>query len=147
VWARQLGYGLQQQGGFGLTSALGRGGLSEALLVLQKSLGEPGSLLLLGLTIAGVLHVLVLYASAAGLIVAGERMEGVTASVLVLSVVTIVYMLLAPGAAGQARFRIPVEPLLALTGGFGLRRWSSFLDRARSARRSKNLSRVPAALG
>lgn len=38
-------------------------------------------------------------------------------SILVLGLITITYLCVSPGAAGEARFRVPIEPILAWMGG------------------------------
>jgi len=40
------------------------------------------------------------------------------AQLAIVVVVTVACIILIPGAAGQARFRVSVEPLLALLAGF-----------------------------
>jgi hypothetical protein len=41
---------------------------------------------------------------------------------IILGIITIAYLVMSPGAAGEARFRVPVEPILALMAGFSIMR-------------------------
>ncbi|MGH2627234.1 MAG: hypothetical protein ACRDHY_11350, partial [Anaerolineales bacterium] len=52
---------------------------------------------------------------------------------MVCLVLTTAYLLIAPGAAGQARFRVAAEPYLALLAGMGAVRWRELLLKRRAA--------------
>jgi hypothetical protein len=46
-----------------------------------------------------------------------RRWPGAVRAVAILALLTAAYIILSPGAAGQARFRVSAEPLLALLAG------------------------------
>jgi hypothetical protein len=48
------------------------------------------------------------------------RDQAAVRSVFVLAIITSATLILVPMAAGQARFRVPAEPFLALIAGYGL---------------------------
>ena len=119
VWARLFGYGIERQGGFGVLTTLLRGQLANSLDLLWSSFLDPGTFLLMALTVTAILYSMMLYVLSM-FSLGWARGQGRPAVYLVLLIgLTSFYLLLIPGAAGQARFRIPAEPLIAMLAGFG----------------------------
>jgi 4-amino-4-deoxy-L-arabinose transferase-like glycosyltransferase len=118
VWAQLLGMGEFQGRSFGIYGLLAQGqigqGLSRAWHLLVDSNSSP--LLILG--ILSILYTLLLYLLAAAIVL--KHGSQTTAWVVVLTLLTLGNLFLTPGAAGQARFRIPGEPLLAMLAGLGI---------------------------
>ena len=103
---------------FGLLGDGGRRSINQALTDAIDWSGESGgvrfalsvysllfSLILIGLSIIGILT----FRS----VDAPERL------IISSAIATVLVLLLIPGAAGQARFRVPAEPYLALLAGYG----------------------------
>jgi hypothetical protein len=73
----------------------------------------------MALTVTAMLYSVMLYAMSL-FSLGWARGQGRLAIYLVLLIgLTSIYLLLIPGAAGQARFRIPAEPLITMLAGFG----------------------------
>lgn len=84
--------------------------ISEAVRSILSS-GNPTALLLITW---GLLHTLFLFIlGAIGLIRLMFQMDAELRHLGILMGVTILYLIVIPGAAGEARFRVPVEPLFA----------------------------------
>jgi hypothetical protein len=132
VWARQLGYELDRQGSFDVLSTVLTEGPGEAFERLSALLKDPQTALHAGLTVLGVLHTLLLYLLALASVALVWRGGATARLVCVLVFLSAAYLLVAPGAAGQARFRIPVEPFLALLAGAGLSRLLLVASRKRA---------------
>jgi hypothetical protein len=119
VWARQFGYGLERQGSLEVLSRLFQGEPLRALERLRLLLLDPQTVVLTGLSLLAIAHAGSLYFL--GLLggISVMRRDGTSRLVYVLVGLTTIFLLVSPGAAGQARFRIPVEPYLALFAGAG----------------------------
>lgn len=139
VWARQLGYGLERQGSLEILSSLLAGEPLRALDRLRDLLNDSQTALLTSIVLLALVHSAALYVlGLAGLISVLQRGGVVRASYSLVSL-SILFLLVVPGAAGQARFRIPAEPFLALAAGAGCsaliegarRRWMLFSERRR----------------
>ncbi|OGO17851.1 MAG: hypothetical protein A2Z14_16300 [Chloroflexi bacterium RBG_16_48_8] len=77
----------------------------------MMSEGDQPSLLL---NLWGLAYTLILViASLIGAIRGLKRGNRHLRGLIILALLTIAYLVLSPGAAGEARFRVPVEPLLA----------------------------------
>jgi 4-amino-4-deoxy-L-arabinose transferase-like glycosyltransferase len=116
TWGNVLGD--DNWSGLGLLSGAFWGSLDQAIAGLKT--GADSTLLVrLALTLAALLHSVVLLSLA----VLGAWLNpphSQTGRFLsMLAVGTALVLLVTPGAAGQARFRVPVEPLLALLAGSG----------------------------
>jgi hypothetical protein len=84
--------------------------ISNAIRSILSS-GSPTALLLIAW---GLIHtIILLILGAIGVIRLLTHMELELRYLGILMVVTILYLIVVPGAAGEARFRIPAEPLLA----------------------------------
>jgi hypothetical protein len=120
VWARQLGYGLERQGSLEVLSAFLQGGLPRGLQRARLLMGDPQTAVLLGLSVLAITHTALLYLLGAGGVLAAIRERRTIKIVYLVAGISAAFMVILPGAAGQARFRIPVEPYLALFAGAGL---------------------------
>ena len=129
AWARVFGYPLELQGSFQLLGKIQSGDLPGAIKRLGELLADGRSIVLLVLTILGIGHSVLLYILSLGLFFRGE----LKAWALALIVVTAMLLIISPGSVGQARFRIPAEPLLVVTAAIG---WNQF-RRSRSVRQYK----------
>jgi hypothetical protein len=118
VWARQLGLGREFQGSFGVLSALRAGQPGVAFTRLQQQLKSPETAPHAYLFLLGAGYTLGLWGLLGMALLRGRHWPPIAAQVAVLVGITVAYILLIPGAAGQARFRVSVEPLLALVAGF-----------------------------
>lgn len=151
VWARQLGYGLERQGSLEILSTLLAGEPVQALDRLRSLLQDPETALLTSLAALALLHTAIVYFLDVPGVISVLRRRGMVRAIYVLVILTILLLLVLPGAAGQARFRIPAEPFLALIAGAGAsaliedarRRWTLRSDRGReeghpASRRSRS---------
>jgi 4-amino-4-deoxy-L-arabinose transferase-like glycosyltransferase len=129
VWARQFGFGLERQGSLEVLSVLFGGDPWRALERLRILMQDGQTALLTVLSVVAVVYTGALYLL--GVLGLGSvlRPGGPARAVFLVAGLTTVYLLLAPGAAGQARFRIPIEPYLALFAGAGC---SVLIRRART---------------
>lgn len=119
AWARAFGYPLEMQGSFQLLGELVSGNLGrvgERVRTLTES-SETTTLLIL--SILGLGHTTLQYGLSIG-VFAGRKMDPWTLLILIF---TILLLILSPGSVGQARFRVPVEPFLALLAAVG---WQNF---------------------
>jgi len=136
VWARQFGYDLERQGSLEVLSILLAGEPQRALDRLRALLDDPETALLTSLVILAVVYTVALYFLALAGLVSVLRRDGIVRATYVVVSLSILLLVVVPGAAGQARFRIPVEPFLALLAGAGCsaliggasRRWPSLLS-------------------
>ena len=130
AWARVVGLELESQGSFGILTAVLRGRLSEAWRAAADLLRSgSGTVLLIG-TLA-VFHTLASYVAAGRAVFPGETSRAGGGVVVTCLLLTVMYLLVAPGAAGQARFRVAAEPYLALLAGMGAVLWGEALGRRR----------------
>jgi 4-amino-4-deoxy-L-arabinose transferase-like glycosyltransferase len=120
VWARQLGYGLDRQGSFGLLSSLSGEALQQAWGRLFGYLQDPQTTLLASLFVLGVGHTATLWILALASLLAVFGWGRWDRHVYLAVALSVAGLIVVPGAAGQARFRIPPEPMLALLAGAGL---------------------------
>lgn len=132
VWARLFGYGIERQGGFGILTLIRGGHLTEALNRFWSYATNPTTSLHFLLGAYGMMFTFIVYAlSIAGLFWA-YRERGLAVWIILLLVITAAYLFIAPGAAGQSRFRVPAEPLLISLAGFGWVQISWWLHTARN---------------
>ena len=116
-WARLLGYPEALRGGLGVVSTFLAGDITGSLLKVKGLLSSPETAPILGLAAVAEAHSFILYALLLVLLAYGrERVGGIVGVGLGLSVAL---LMLVPAAAGQARFRIPAEPFLALFAASG----------------------------
>ena len=120
VWARQLGYDIERQGSFEILPAILAASPVEALGRLRTLLDDRETVWLTSLMLLAVAHMGVLYILGGAGLVSVLRKPSLRRADWVLVALSAVFLLVVPGAAGQARFRIPAEPFLALLGGAGL---------------------------
>jgi hypothetical protein len=124
TWGHAFGYPAWV--GLGILSGLFQDGLSQLGEVARDSLADPQAAARLALIGIGVLYSLVLLGLAgAGLL--NRRAQPPGGLPLWLMIGSLIVLLLLPGAAGQARFRVPAEPLLAWFAGLG---WTGALGRS-----------------
>lgn len=125
AWARIVGLELEDQGSFGILGHVLAGRFPQAWAETRDLLrGTRGTLLILGAL--ALIHSLACYAAAARAGRPSSR-PAMTRGVILCLALTAAFLLIAPGAAGQARFRIAVEPVLALLAGVGAVRWRGAL--------------------
>jgi hypothetical protein len=116
-WARLLGYPESLREGLGVVSTFLKGDVSGSLLKVQSLLLNPQTGPILGLAAIAEAHSLLLYTLLLVLVVYGrDRVGGIVGIGLGLSAAL---LMLVPAAAGQARFRIPAEPFLAILAASG----------------------------
>lgn len=105
--------------GLGLLSGLFQSGNGNFVSRLQMLLDDPDAGWRLGIILFSVLYTLVLFLLAGfslPIIASFKRPER---ALLTFVAVTAAVLVVTPLAAGQARFRVPAEPLLAFMGGYG----------------------------
>ena len=117
VWSRILIKEDQRGQSFGILNLMIKTQFREAISRIRSLLSDPMSRSLLLLGVWGIGYTVMLYPLS---IVGVTATKSMLVSLAWVSIITIVYLTVIPGAAGQARFRIPSEPLLALMAGFGL---------------------------
>jgi 4-amino-4-deoxy-L-arabinose transferase-like glycosyltransferase len=118
VWARQLGLGREYQGSFGILSALRAGQPDVAFTRLREQLTSPETAPHTCLFLLGAGYTLGVWGLFGMALLRGRHWPPTAAQLAILVMVTMAYIVLVPGAAGQARFRVSVEPLLVLVAGF-----------------------------
>ncbi|MGH2621270.1 MAG: hypothetical protein ACRDHG_11985, partial [Anaerolineales bacterium] len=124
TWGHAFGH--RSWVGLGILSGLFQDGLSQLLETAQASLADPQAAARLGLIGISVLYSLVLLGlAAAGLL--DRRAPGTAGLPFWFMIGSLIVLILLPGAAGQARFRVPAEPLLAWFAGLG---WTGALGRS-----------------
>jgi 4-amino-4-deoxy-L-arabinose transferase-like glycosyltransferase len=124
TWGHAFGH--RSWVGSGIISGLFRDGLSQSLEAARDSLGDPQAAARLALIGISVLYSLVLLGlAAAGLLDRRAPVSDGLAAWLIIG--SLIVLILLPGAAGQARFRVPAEPLLAWFAGLG---WTRALGRS-----------------
>lgn len=116
AWGRLFGYPLELQGSLNLFSNFVSGQFDQLLARLGELLNSRESLILLCITILGLAHTLLSYVFGMGIFTSRNSAR----SSLLLVIVTIACLIIIPGAGGQSRFRIPLEPYIAILAGVGL---------------------------
>jgi len=118
-WMGLAGFGVWE--GFGIRPALSSGDVQEVMSVFLRIAADPPYAAVFAVTAWCVLYAIALWVGVAtgGKQVLRSRhatMNGLTVLAFVVSFALIVL----PGAAGQARFRVPAEPFLAILAGAGV---------------------------
>ncbi len=124
-WVRLFGLPEGLQAGLGVTSALLDGDAGLALSRLQRVLADPRTGPIIGIAVVAEAMTAALYVLAAVFLASGRPRGDWGVLLLVLTALVLVII---PGAAGQARFRVPVEPLLAVLAAAG---WRVLVQRGR----------------
>ncbi len=116
-WARVTGQG--NWDGLGIFRHLRLLNAAQAVEALRQNFRSVPSILLFFAYIIGILHSLILLA----LGIVGLRVDRTTdplrSTLVLISALTAATLILSTGAAGQARFRVPAEPFIAVLAGFG----------------------------
>ncbi len=110
TWGHAFGH--RSWVGLGILSRLFQNGLSQLFDPARQSLADPQAASRLALIGIGVLYSIVLLGLAA-VGVLSRRKPGVAGLPLWLMIGSLIVLIVLPGAAGQARFRVPAEPILA----------------------------------
>jgi 4-amino-4-deoxy-L-arabinose transferase-like glycosyltransferase len=122
-WARLLGYPEDLRSGLGIVSSLLEGDPGLAISRLVRVLANPKTGPIILLAAGSEALTVIVYGLAVVFIIWG-RPKGSRAALLLASSAILLAVL--PAAAGQARFRTPIEPMLVVLaawgGGFLLRR-------------------------
>jgi hypothetical protein len=121
VWARLLGMPLDRQGSLGILGTLLSGDIRGASEAFADAARQPDWAAILTLSIAGLGFTLAEYGLALGIVFPRRRSPWL----LLLLSLSVAFLLVSPGAAGQARFRIAAEPLLAVLAALGWVGWRS----------------------
>lgn len=124
-WARLLGYPEALRSGLGIVSSFLDGELALAVSRVRSVMADPQTGPILMLALVAEMLTILLYALTAVLLIRGGAKGNWGAILLIWTIVALVAV---PGAAGQARFRIPIEPLLAILAAGG---WTLLLRRGR----------------
>lgn len=124
TWGHAFGH--RSWVGLGILSRLFQNGLSQLFDPARQSLADPQAASRLALIGIGVLYSIVLLGLAA-VGVLSRRKPGVAGLPLWLMIGSLIVLIVLPGAAGQARFRVPAEPILAWYAGLG---WTVALGRS-----------------
>lgn len=111
--------GRQDWAGFGIFRYLRKGELKSGWENLVETIRTPSEFLLLLIYIINILHTLFLLVFSIVSNVTIKKFKIEDRSIVVLCTITVLGLVLISGAAGQARFRVPVEPFLAIIAGFG----------------------------
>ena len=137
VWSRILIKEDQRGQSFGILNLMLKKQFREASTRIQSLLSDPMSRSLLLLGIWGIGYTVMLYLLG---MVGLTSAKSMFVPLAIVSTITVVYLLVIPGAAGQARFRIPSEPFIALMAGMGLYTLESRLPELRGRFRTKAAS-------
>lgn len=114
-WATVMG--VQDWFGFGVFRYLRQADFAAAMQNVIETLRTPSEVVLLSIYILSVMHTLILIIlSIVGVV--KIKSTGPEGRILILiCMISAVSMMIVSGAAGQARFRVPVEPFLAVIAG------------------------------
>ncbi len=124
TWGHAFGH--RSWVGLGILSGLFQDGLSQLVETARASLADPQAAARLALIGICVVYSMVLLAlAAAGLL--DWRLPGSGGLPFWFMIGSLIVLIVLPGAAGQARFRVPAEPLLAWFAGLG---WTGALGRS-----------------
>ena len=104
--------------GLGILSSVFQDGLEGAVQDARGSLSAPDAGIRLALIGVGAMYSLVLMGLAAAGLYRLPR-NGAEGFVFWLFAGSLLVLIVLPGAAGQARFRVPAEPILAWFAGYG----------------------------
>ncbi|MFQ5944467.1 MAG: ArnT family glycosyltransferase [Anaerolineales bacterium] len=118
--------------GFGLLGDGSRRSVEQALSDALDWSGPDGGMRF-SLNVYSLLFSLVLIGLAAIGIITFRAPDMLERLMFTSAVVSVVILLIIPGAAGQARFRVPAEPYLALLAGYGWLALSARFRRERSS--------------
>jgi 4-amino-4-deoxy-L-arabinose transferase-like glycosyltransferase len=116
-WAQVAG--VPEWGGFGIFRYLRTADIRSALENALEILNRPSEVGLLLVYLLSVVHTLALLILAIIGLIPSKEKDGRRRTMIVLCAVSALGLILISGAAGQARFRVPVEPFLAVLAGFG----------------------------
>jgi 4-amino-4-deoxy-L-arabinose transferase-like glycosyltransferase len=116
-WATVCGH--QDWAGFGIFRHLREGELQSGWENLIETIRTPSEILLLLIYIINILHTLFLLVFSIASIATIKILKIDDRYIVALCIITVLGLVLISGAAGQARFRVPVEPFLAVIAGIG----------------------------
>lgn len=112
-----------------LSAFIDQGSLSEMLNSLVAQIKNPWFWAgIYALAYDVVLYVAILLG---GWRVLRHHRKGILLSLAVVLIISLIYLLIIPGAAGESRFRAPADPLLALVAGW------AFLPKQRAGQRDQ----------
>jgi hypothetical protein len=116
-WATVLGH--QDWSGFGVFRYLRVGEWQLALESVIDTLQTPSEISLLFIYVTSLTYNLLIMILSIVSLLTIKRLELVERQLVLLSLMTVLTLVFISGAAGQARFRVPVEPFITLLAGFG----------------------------
>jgi len=117
AWVRL--FGVEGDASFGVISSALSGDFGEAVRRAGQVLESPQTRLVAPLVILAVLFSVAAFALAAAGVRHGLAKGGEFATFTLIVTLTMLYLVGVPGAAGQGRFRMQAEPLLAMLAGLG----------------------------
>jgi hypothetical protein len=118
-WATVSGH--QGWSGFGVFRYLREGDWQLALESVIDTIQTPSEISLLFIYLISLAYTLLIIILSIVSLVMIKMLELEERQLVLLSSITVLTIVFISGAAGQARFRVPVEPFVALVAGFG---WS-----------------------
>jgi 4-amino-4-deoxy-L-arabinose transferase-like glycosyltransferase len=116
-WATVIGQ--RNWDGFGVFRNLREGEWDSALVMVIKTFQTPSEIILLAIYFLSVLHTFFIIILSLVGIVTIKKPDSQEGRLALICTFTALSLILISGAAGQARFRVPVEPFLAVVAGFG----------------------------
>ena len=126
-WAKVMG--VPEWGGFGVFRYLRTGDMRLVVENTLEILSRPSEVGLLMIYALSVVHTLVMSILAVIGLFPNQDADGRRRTVIWICATSAVGLILISGAAGQARFRVPVEPFLVVLAGYGW--WGLETRRAR----------------
>jgi 4-amino-4-deoxy-L-arabinose transferase-like glycosyltransferase len=129
-WATVCGH--KDWAGFGIFRYLRIGELKSGWDNLVETIRTPSEFLLLLIYIINILYTLFLLVFSIASNAAIKKLDIEDRTIVTLCTITVLGLVLISGAAGQARFRVPVEPFLAVIAGLGWWQISVSRDRRTS---------------
>jgi hypothetical protein len=136
AWARAFGYPIELQGSFQLSKIVLTGDVVQAKQRIESLLGDRRTAILLGLSIVALVQTILLYILGLG----NFFVKRVDAWIYVLLITTVALLVISPGSIGQARFRIPAEPYLALLAGVGWVKFRAWISTRGSSYEGEDVS-------
>jgi hypothetical protein len=111
--------GQEGWGGFGVFRYLRVGDWQSAMENVKDTFRTLPEISLLGIYVMSIVHTLVLMLLSIVCLIRINRFELKGRNLIVLSMITALTLVVISGAAGQARFRVPAGPILAIVAGLG----------------------------
>ncbi len=131
-WAKVTGQ--ETWDGLGIFRYLRLLDVTQAFESLRDNFRSIPNILMFFAYIIGILHTFTLIALGIVGLSVNRTTDPLRSMLVLISALTVAMLILSTGAAGQARFRVPAEPFIAVLAGFGWLNLKSYAGRVGSRR-------------